>query len=140
MSAHEDLSRAHDIRGSSDRSFGFTFTAVFGLIGFWPLVHGHPIRTWWLVAGAAVLAVTLIKASALRPLNRMWTHIGALLNRIVSPLISALVFYLAITPMAMLLRWRRKDPLRLRIDKKADSYWIVREPAGPEPATMVHQF
>jgi saxitoxin biosynthesis operon SxtJ-like protein len=140
MSAHEDLSRAHDIRGGSDRSFGFTFTVVFGLLGLWPLVHGHPVRIWWLGAGAAVFIVTLVKASVLGPLNRLWTRFGAMLNRIVSPILSALVFYLAITPIAMLLRWRGKDPLRLRFDEKADSYWLVREPPGPEPATMVHQF
>ena len=38
MSAHEDLSRAHDVRGGSDRSFGFTFTVFFGLLGLWPRV------------------------------------------------------------------------------------------------------
>jgi hypothetical protein len=140
MSTHEDLSRAHDVRGGSDRSFGFVFTVAFGVLGLWPRVHHHPIRIWWLAAGAAVLAVTLVKASWLGPANRLWTRFGGLLNRIVSPALSGLVFYLAVTPMALVMRWKGKDPLRLRWDPKAASYWLPREPPGPEPATMVHQF
>ena len=140
MSAHEDLSRTHDVRGGSDRAFGFMFALIFALMGLWPAVHGHSIRTWWLGASGAVLAVTLVKASVLGPFNRLWTQFGAVLNRIASPLLSALIFYFAITPIALLLRWRGKDPLRLRIDKKASSYWLMREPPGPEPASMVNQF
>jgi len=33
-----------------------------------------------------------------------------------------------------------KDPLRLKRDPKATSYWIVREPPGPAPETMKHQY
>jgi hypothetical protein len=33
-----------------------------------------------------------------------------------------------------------KDPLRLRREPAAASYWIRREPPGPEPDTMKQQF
>jgi hypothetical protein len=44
--AHEDLTREEHIEGSSDRSFGFVFAAVFGIIAAWPLFHGAGLR-WW---------------------------------------------------------------------------------------------
>jgi predicted membrane metal-binding protein len=140
MSAHEDLSRHSAIKGSSDRSFGLTFAALFALIGLWPRLHHRPIRPMWLIATGAVLAIALVKPSWLAPLNRFWTSLGGLLNRIASPLLSALVFYVAVTPIAWVQRRRGKDPLRLRIDPQAESYWLVREPPGPDPATMIHQF
>ena len=31
-------------------------------------------------------------------------------------------------------------PLRLCLDGKAETYWIQREPPGPDPASMIHQF
>jgi hypothetical protein len=68
----------------------------------------------------------------------MW--VGELINRIASPIISALVFFVAVTPIALVSRWRGKDPLRLRKDGKAESYWVLREPPGPEPGTMADQF
>jgi predicted membrane metal-binding protein len=140
MSAHEDLSRAHQIKGSSDRNFGFTFAVFFALVGSWPLVRHHPLRPWALGVSAVFLVITLARASLLQPLNWVWIRLGAVLNRIVSPLISALVFYLTVTPIAWIMRAAGKDPLRLRPDAGAASYWINREPPGPEPATMINQF
>jgi hypothetical protein len=33
-----------------------------------------------------------------------------------------------------------KDPLRLKFDREASSYWIKREPPGPDPDGMPRQF
>jgi predicted membrane metal-binding protein len=140
MSAHEDLNRHIDVKGGSDRSFGLTFAAIFAVLGLWPRLHHQPIRAFWLIASIAVMAIALIKSPWLGPLNRIWTKFGGLLNRIVSPLVSALVFYAAVTPIALVMRWRGKDPLRLRIDPHVDSYWLLRVPPGPDPSTMNHQF
>jgi hypothetical protein len=37
-------------------------------------------------------------------------------------------------------RWLGKDPLRLRLDRDAVTYWIERNPPGPPPDTMPRQF
>ena len=65
---------------------------------------------------------------------------GLLLHRVTNPLLMGLVFFLAVTPTAFIMRLMGKDPLRLRIDRSAKSYWIDREPPGPEPDTMRNQF
>jgi len=51
-----------------------------------------------------------------------------------------LVFFLAVTPTALILRMMGKDPLRRKIDRTASSYWIDREPPGPAPDSMTNQF
>jgi len=33
-----------------------------------------------------------------------------------------------------------KDPLRLKLDSGANSYWIPRKPPGPPPDSMTNQF
>jgi hypothetical protein len=33
-----------------------------------------------------------------------------------------------------------KDPLRLKFDSSAESYWIKRDPPGPAPESMHQQF
>ena len=95
---------------------------------------------WPLGLGAAFLLVALAQPALLEPLNRLWTQFGLLLHRITNPLIMRLMFYLAVTPTALVIRLAGKDPLRLRFDRSATSYWIDREPPGPAPETMKHQF
>jgi len=43
-------------------------------------------------------------------------------------------------PTGLIMRLFGKDPLRLRFDAEAKSYWIQREPPGPEPDSMRNQF
>lgn len=140
MSAHEDLTRGAAIEKSSDRAFGLVFTVVCAVIGLWPLRAAHPVRVWALAASAGLLVVSLLTPALLSPFNALWTRIGSLLNKLVSPVVTGLLFYLVFAPAGFLLRLARKDPLRLHFDRSARTYWIPREPPGPAPETMVNPF
>ena len=76
----------------------------------------------------------------LRPLNRLWFLLGMALHKVVNPLVMGFLFYLTVTPMALFMRLAGKDPLRLKFDRQAKSYWIKRQPAGPAPESMRRQF
>ena len=137
---HESLTRAEAVKTSSDRSFGVVFTVVFLIIGLWPLLSGATPRLWALAVAAGFLAAALIRPSVLAPLNRLWTKFGLLLHKITNPIIMGLVFFLAVTPTALIMMALGKDPLRRKIDKNATSYWIRRDPPGPAPESMKNQF
>lgn len=137
---HESYERRDDITGSSDRSFGIVFAAVFAVIGLLPLVFGGGVRLWSLSVGAAFLAIALAVPSLLAPLNRIWLRFGLLLHRIVSPLVLGIMFFLVITPMGLVMRALGKDLLRLKSDKGLSSYWIERVPPGPPPESLKDQF
>ncbi len=136
---HEDY-RQDAVRSSSNRSFGVVFAAVFAIVALWPLTHAGVARVWAVAIAVAFLAVALARPSLLAPLNRAWTAFGLLLHKITNPLIMGLVFYGAVTPTALIMRALGKDPLRRRFDRDATSYWIEREPPGPEPDSMNRQF
>lgn len=139
-SAHEDFSRAHTVQGSSNRAFGLVFAAVFAVVGLLPLWRGGGIRYWALGVAALLLAVSLVRPQLLGPANFLWTRLALVLNRVVSPVAMGVVFFLVATPTAILMRWFGKDPLRLRYDPAAKSYWLERTPPGPPPASMANQF
>ena len=140
MSAHEDLKRESEVKESSDRSFGVVFAAVFALIGLWPLLGGGGAR-WWALATAVAFAVVALAAPRLLRLpNALWQKLGRALNRVVSPLVIGLVFFTAVVPTGLMMRLFGKDPLRLRFDREATSYWIERRPPGPPGDTMPNQF
>jgi Saxitoxin biosynthesis operon protein SxtJ len=137
---HEDFSRQEDIKPSSDRSFGLVIATFLLIVAFWPLVHAKPVR-WWALGVAAVFAVlALLWTPALAPLNKLWTKLGILLYKIVSPVVLGLLFYVTVTPIALLMRLLGEDPLRLRREPDAASYWINRIPPGPAPESMKNQF
>jgi predicted membrane metal-binding protein len=137
---HEDFAREEEVKASSERTFGFVFAAVFAIIGLWPLVHGNSVRLWSLGIGAAFLIVALAAPKILAPLNRLWMKFGLLLHAIVNPVVMAFLFFSTVTPIALFMRLRGKDPLRLKLDPAARSYWIERTPPGPSPDTMPRQF
>lgn len=137
---HEDLSREEHIEGSSDRSFGFVFAAVFALIALWPLLHQGDVRVWALVVAAAFALIAVVRPTLLATPNRLWMKLGLLLGKIVSPIALGILFYAVLTPLGVLMRLTGKDPLRLKRDAAAASYWIPREPPGPPPGSMTNQF
>jgi hypothetical protein len=137
---HETFDREDAVEMSSDRSFGLIVGGVSALIGAIGFFRDSPHWIWWSGAAALLLGAALVAPGVLGPLNRLWTRFGLLLAAIVSPVVLAMLFYLCITPVAMLMRWVGKDPLRLRLHPEAESYWIRRDPAGPEPDTLKNQY
>jgi len=140
MLAHEDFSRTHEVKASSNRAFGWVFTAVFLVIAVWPLFHGGALRWWSLIVSALFMLITLVAPVLLALPNRLWMRFGLLLNRIISPVALAILFYVVVTPVGALMRVLGKDNLRLRRDDSDTSYWIKREPPGPKPDSLNHQF
>jgi hypothetical protein len=137
---HEDLARTHEVKASSNRSFGWVFTAVFVIIAMWPLVSGGMLRWWSLFFAVAFALVTVAAPNLLALPNQLWLRLGLLLNRIISPIVLAFLFYVVLTPMGVLMRVFGKDNLRLRRSASDTSYWINRDPPGPKPDSMNHQF
>ena len=93
-----------------------------------------------LLAGVIFLLSGVLYPRILGPFNRLWLKLGLVLHAIVSPVVMGLLFYSTVTPIGVLFRWLGKDPLRLRLDHDADTYWIERRPPGPAPNTMPRQF
>ena len=137
---HEDLSRGYTAKQGSPRGFGIVFAVVFAIIGLWPLMDGEGTRVWALAAAAVFLVLALMRPSLLAPLNRLWLGLGAILHRVVNPLVMGLMFFAVITPTALILKLIGKDLLRRRFSPGTQSYWIPRQPPGPEPQSMRNQF
>jgi predicted membrane metal-binding protein len=137
---HERLVVDEVATGSSNRSFGLTFAIVFAIIALWPLVRGRSVRGWALIVAVAFLVAALALPRVLAPLSRLWLRFGLLLHACISPIIMGLVFYTTVTPIGLVRRLLGQDPLRLRFDRDAVTYWIERHPPGPAPDTMPRQF
>ena len=136
---HETIRADDRPAGPSNRSFGFTFAALFAVLGGLSLWRNGGVNPWLLGAASAFLIVTLVVPGLLGPLNRLWGAFGRLVHAIMSPVILAVLFYGAITPFGLLSRLFGYDPLRRRIDPAAKSYWVDR-PRDGRKTSMKNQF
>jgi hypothetical protein len=138
--SHENFTRDDKVERPPERQFGLVFAVVFAIVAVWPLLWGRSVR-WWSIALAMVFTGAALTAPhLLAPLNRVWLQIGLLMHKVISPVVLGLVFFSTVTPIALVLRALGKDPLRLRFDAEAPSYWIERRPPGPTAHTMPRQF
>jgi hypothetical protein len=58
---------------------------------------------------------------------RAWMRLALLLSRITTPLVLGIVYFLVLTPTAVVMRLMGKDPMARRFDKNAKSYRIRSE-------------
>lgn len=137
---HERLTDDGETRGPADRALGFAFAALFLIIGGRPWLSGAPARRWALAVSAVLLLAAAFAPRLLAPLGRGWLWLSRRLQRVTNPVLMAIVFFGTLTPLGLLLRALGQDPLRLRRDPAATTYWIDRHPPGPAPATMPRQF
>ena len=75
----------------------------------------------------------------LLPLNKAWYRLGLLMGKVVSPIVLGILFFIVITPVAIVTRLFGRDVLLLR-KRDVNSYWIERNPPGPQPESFKEQF
>jgi Saxitoxin biosynthesis operon protein SxtJ len=129
-----------EVRLGSDRNFGLVMAGAAAIFGCLPLLRLAAPHWWLLGVALAFAALALLMPRALYPLNYVWFRFGLLLHRVISPVVIGAVFFLCVTPIGFLLRLFGKDVLSLRRRADLPSYWITRDPPGPEPGTMTNQF
>ena len=112
---------------SSNRSFGLLFFVVFLFIALWPLKYDENIRSWAILLSIIFLFLGILNSKLLYPFNKVWNYLGLILGVLVSPIVMGLVFFLVVTPTGLIVRLFRKDLLRLKKNKKINSYWINKE-------------
>ena len=116
-----------DIDKPSDKNFGYflSFILFFATTYSFFFYKNNLVYTL-LIFTAAILFITLVNPKIIHPLNIIWMYLGFILGKIVSPLVLGLIFYVIITPTAMILNILKRDELKLKT-KKLNSYWVKRD-------------
>ena len=139
LSLHEQFDRIEE-RKLSDRASGVGIAFTFALVACAPLLRRGGVRWWALCVSGVILLVALWRPRLLHPAAWLGRKLADVLGRAVGLVSLALLFYLVITPFGLVRRIFVRDPLGCRIDKTRKSYWVERQPPGPAPESMAHQF
>jgi hypothetical protein len=108
------------------RKFGVTTGAIvaglFGVFFPWLLKAGFVLWPWVLFAVLATWG--LVAPMSLRPVYQGWMKFGLFMSRFTTPLIMGLVFFLAITPMALVMKLLAKDPMKRKLVQDQETYRV----------------
>jgi hypothetical protein len=112
--------------------FAAVLPVTFALLG---LIVGHRLglagaRNGLWAAGAVLTAAYFAVPRLRRPLYVGMSVAVYPIGWLVSHVILLAVFLFVVTPVALLLRVLRRDPLQRRFDPSIPSYWVPRSPAG----------
>lgn len=123
------------------RKFGVTVGlafAVFGAISWW---RGHetPPKVLWTLATLLVVP-GLLAPALLGPVNRVWMRMAHVLGQINTRIILGILYFLVITPVGLLLRLLKGDPMDRSLKEPKSSAWVKREPQPIELARYERQF
>ena len=100
--------------------------AVIGLVLLW-----RRSGLFWVffAASASFAAMSVIALGLLKPLQIMWMTLAVILGFLMTRIILVLLFYLVLTPIALIMRLFGKQFLSLRFKKDPSAtYWLPRPP------------
>ena len=113
---------------SDKTKFGLSqFGAVFAL--FFLVLHfaTKSSHNLFIYTSIAFLIVTLFFYRVLGPLNRLWLKLGELLGRIVGSVILGVVFYIMLTPIALLKKLSGNRSMDIDFSPDRPSFWVIRK-------------
>ena len=102
-----------------------TFFIILGILNFfWGEAKSNSLLLSSISLLFIILGLTYPKI--LKYIHFVWMMLALAMGYFLSRIILTIVFYIAITPIALIFRLIGKDVLDRKINKKTDSYWKKR--------------
>ena len=141
MSNALGLEKNSKVTSASDRSFGVMFGFIFIIIAVIMRLRDNPqnIQLLFLALSFLTFLISFTRPSLLSTPNKLWMKFSLLLARFVSPIVLGLLFYVLISPLALVLRLFGRDELRLKT-KKVASNWQIRQINGYSLDSFKNQY
>jgi hypothetical protein len=88
--------------------------------------------------GVALVIAALVVPAHLGPIYRLWMGLAATMSRITTPIFMSVVYFVVVTPTALLRRLAGKNSL-VR-PRTAKTFWVSRTPHAQRQTGMERQF
>lgn len=106
--------------------FGYQLASLFLILGFF-LFYMELSYQFTFAIAIILISLCLIKSEYLKSIEKIWHQFGMGLAMIANPIVMGLMFFIIITPIALLIKVCGRDPLFLKNNSKLKSFWIKRE-------------
>ena len=121
------------------RKFGLTVGTAFLVLGGIALWRGRvlPTQILWGLGGLLILGAALLPAK-LKPVERAWMAMALQISKVMTPIVMGIVYFLVLTPIALVMRSTRGNPLVHRTN--ATGYWFTKGEGQDAKSDMRRQF
>lgn len=113
---------------------GFSvIAALFFIVGLCrqPFDEAVPTPMVIFLVGFFIYVLSHLGAGVCKPVYYVWHFLAACVGIVIGNLMLFLFFLLFFSPIAILARWTTgRDPLKLRKDPEAKTFWIDAKPRG----------
>ena len=115
--------------------FGVGFGTAINFFKDWPLLVSQIL---W-IGGAVIGVAGLILPTLVRPVYVVMMAITLPIGMVVSTALMIVIYYLVLTPIGILMRLFKYDPMHRRFEPEAKTYWIER-PRNIETSRYFRQY
>lgn len=122
------------------RNFGLLVGGVFLLIGVLLLWRHGDAYPYFLALGGTLAGLGLAAPGSLRYPYRAWMVLAVLLGWVMTHIIVSVLFFLVLTPIAVISRMFNTRHLDLAWRSNAPTYWVKREKEEPDPEAHEKQY
>jgi hypothetical protein len=107
------------------RYFAVTLAIVVALFAMLLILTGKSHISGWFAAIGLVMSAVCYSIPAIgRIVYLPWMAVTYVLGCIISPIVTAIIFYLLVTPIGLVNRLMGKDRLRLKKPQDVSSYFV----------------
>ena len=130
-----------DNKFPSNKKFGFLFTLIFIILSgyFYLYKYSNFLIIISLIIATTFLITALIKPIILKPFNVLWFKLSIFLSKIVNPIILGIIFYILITPIAIITKIFGRDILKIKYTNKI-TYWINKDKIDYDKESFKKQY
>lgn len=113
------------------RNFGLLFSGIFATLGCYKVYNENLSGAVYAGLGCLFLLSALFFPKALIWPEKIWMKFGDFMSAIMTRVMLFILFFIAITPLAFIMRALGRNPLNLKLNKDAETYWEPFDKDGP---------
>jgi hypothetical protein len=114
------------VRGmkNNEKNFGYLCSFIFFLLATEKFYKSAiEIGSLYIAVSLMFCVTSLLRPNLLKPVHFLWIKLGDSLQKIMTPLILSVFFFLIIAPIGLVKRLFTNNSFNLKFDEKLDTYW-----------------
>ena len=115
------------VKKTQEKWFGITMSIFFILVGLYLFLKNSNLFHWPIILATLFFILAMFAPKYLKLLNFLWFKLGIFLSKILSPIIMFLIFFLILSPIAIITRIFKRDLINQNFEKTKKTYWINRK-------------
>jgi len=123
------------------RKFALAMAIPLALIGGFLFWRGREYYWYFFIASGLFICPGLLVPIILLPLQKVWMSFAIIMGWFMTRLILCIMFFLILTPIALVMKVLGKDILDMKFDRNSqESYWRARKTDASQEPDYTKQF